>query len=68
MAVEAISSSDTSHMYENEYATRLEALFARALRVQLSDQEQEAARVQLEVDAAKCRCGGMRMYSRSCAC
>jgi hypothetical protein len=42
-------------MYENEVASRLEALFARALRVQLSDSEQDAARAQLEADAATCR-------------
>ena len=42
-------------MYENESASRLEALFSRALRFQLSDTEQDAARAQLEADAAKCR-------------
>ena len=50
----AITSPPRRH--ENEAAGRLEAIFARALRVQLSDMEQDAARVQLEADAVKCRC------------
>ena len=64
------------NMYENEVASRLESLFARALKVhlcsrtarhsvylcnilalkvQLSDSEQDVARTQLEIDAATCR-------------
>ncbi len=49
--------ADALGMYENESASKLEALFARALRVQLSDTEQEAARVTLETEGAKCRFG-----------
>jgi hypothetical protein len=60
------ASCDTIHMYENDSATRLEVLLSRALRVQLSDTEQEAARLQLEVDAAKCRCCGLQAVL-SCA-
>ncbi len=51
-----IATTSPPRRHENEAASRLEAIFARALRVQLSDVEQDAARAQLEADALKCRC------------
>jgi hypothetical protein len=54
-------------MYENEAASRLELLFARALRVQLSDTEQEAARATLEAEVVYCRLWGRGGWGGRCA-